>query len=165
MARSLNKVISASTEEPQNISYSEVEDAICTLKRNKSPGSDGITAEMIQTGREPLVCQIHRLCNKVWSESAIPEEWSKSILVPIAKKGDLSQCGKYRTISLISHTGKILLIVVLNRLKQQLEPHLSEEQAGFRKDGSTVHQRLTLRPIAEKAKRYGKKIYNCFIDS
>ena len=54
--------------------------------------------------------------------------------------------------------------MLLNRLKQQLEPHLSEEQAGFRKDRSTVHQILTLRLIAEKAKRHGKKIYNCFID-
>ena len=58
----------------------------------------------------------------------------------------------------------MLLIVLLNRLKQQLEPHLSEEQARFRKDRSTIHQILALRLIAEKAKRQGKKIYNCFID-
>ena len=70
----------------------------------------------------------------------------------------------YGTISLINHTGKILLIVLLNRLKRQLEPDLSEEQAGFRKDRSTVHQILTLRIIAEKAKRHREKIYNCFID-
>ena len=85
-------------------------------------------------------------------------------LVPIPKKGDLIHRANYRIVSLISHTGKILLIVLLNRLKQQLEPHLSEEQAGFRKDRSTVHQIQTLRLIAEKAKRHGKKIYNCFID-
>ena len=54
--------------------------------------------------------------------------------------------------------------MLLNRLKQQMEPHLSEEQAGFRKDRSTIHQILALRLIAEKAKRQGKKIYNCFID-
>ena len=119
---------------------------------------------MIQAGGVQLVRQIHLLCNKAWNESTIPEEWSKSILVPIPKKGDLSQCANYRTISLINHTGKILLIILLNRLKHQLEPHLSEEQAGFRKDRITVHQILTLRLIAEKAKRHGKKIYNCFID-
>ena len=112
---------------------------------------------MIQAGGEQLRRQIHLLCNKAWNESTIPEEWSKSILVPIPKKGDLSKCTNYRTISLINHTGKILLIVLLNRLKQQLESHLSEEQAGFRKDRSTVHQILTLRLIAEKAKRHGKK--------
>ena len=113
---------------------------------------------------EQLVRQIHLLRNKAWNESTIPEERSKSILVPIPKKGDLSQCANYRTVSLINHTGKILLIVVRNRLKQKLEPHLSEEQAGFRKDRSTVHQMLTPRLIAEKAKRHGEKIYNCFID-
>ena len=58
----------------------------------------------------------------------------------------------------------MLLIVLLNGLKQQLEPHLSEEQAEFRRDRSTIHQILTLRLIAEKTKRQGKKIYNCFID-
>ena len=77
---------------------------------------------MIQAGGEQLVRQIHLLCNKAWNESTIPEEWSKSILIPIPKKGDLSQCANYRTISLINHTGKILLVVLLNRLKQQLEP-------------------------------------------
>ena len=158
MARDLEMIAPTSIEEPQNILYSEVEEAMRTLKRNKSPGSDGITAEMIQEGGEQLVRQIHPLCNKAWNESTIPEEWSKSILVPIPKKGDLSQCANYRTISLINHTGKILLIILLNRLKHQLEPHLSEEQAGFRKDRSTVHQILTLRLIAEKAKRREKDI-------
>ena len=164
MTKDLEIITPTSTEEPQNILYSEVEEAIPTLKRNKSPGSDEITAEMIQAGGEQLVRQILWLCNKAWNESTIPEEWSKSILVPIPKKGDLSQCANYRTISLINHTGKILLIALLNRLKQQLESHLSEEQAGFRKDRRTVHQILTLRLIAEKTKRHGKKIYNCFID-
>ena len=164
MAKGLEMITPTSTEEPQNSLYSEVEEAICTLKRNKSPGYDEITAEMIQASGEQLVRQIHPLCNKAWNESTIPEEWSKFILVPIPKKGDLSQCANYRTVSLINHTGKILLIVPLNRLKQQLQPYLSEEQAGFRKDRSTVHQILTLRLIAEKAKRHGKNIYNCFID-
>ena len=152
MTKDLKMITPISTEEPQNILYSEVEEAIRTLKRNRSPGSDEITAKMIQAGEEQLVRQIHLLCNKAWNESTIPEEWSKSILVPIPKKGDLSQCTNCRTVFLINHTGKILLIVLLNRFKQQLEPHLSEEQAGFRKDRSTVHQILTLRLIAEKAR-------------
>ena len=56
------------------------------------------------------------------------------------------------------------MTVLLNRVKSHLDPYLSEEQAGFRKDRSTVHQILTLRLLAEKAKRQGKKIYNRFID-
>ena len=137
MARDLEKIASTCTEEPQNILYSEVEEPICTLKRNKSPDSFRITAEMIQAGKKQLVRQIYPLCNQVWSKGAILEEWNKSLLVPIPKKGDLRQCVNYITISLINHTEKILLIVLLNRLKQQLQFHLSEEQAQFRKDGST----------------------------
>jgi hypothetical protein len=164
MAKELEDIAPPGNEDPQDILYSEVQAAINSLKRNKSPGSDGITAEMLQAGGEPLSRQIHKLCNKAWHEGTIPEEWGKSILVPIPKKGDLSNCSNYRTISLINHTGKVLLIVLLNRLKNHLDPYLSEEQAGFRKDRSTVHQILTLRLLAEKAKRQGKKIYNCFID-
>ena len=70
----------------------------------------------------------------------------------------------YRTIALLSHVGKVLMMVLLERLKAQMEPHLSEEQAGFRKDRSTIHQILILRLIAEKAKRKGRHILNCFID-
>jgi hypothetical protein len=164
MVKELEEITPIINEDPQDILYSEVEEAIRTLKKNKSPGSDGIIAEMLQAGGEKLVHQIHKLCNKAWDEGTIPGEWGKSILVPIPKKGDHSECSNYRTISLINHTGKVLLIVLLNRLKQQLDPHLSEEQAGFRKDRSTIHQILTLRLLAEKAKRHGKKIYNCFID-
>ena len=120
MTKDLETITSTSTEGPQDILYSEVEEAIRTLKRNKSPGSDEITAEMIQAGEEQLVRQIHLLFNEAWNENIIPEEWSKSILVPIPKKGDLSQCANYRSISLINHTGKILLIILLNRLKHQL---------------------------------------------
>ncbi|CAF1621865.1 unnamed protein product, partial [Adineta ricciae] len=151
-------------DDSNGILYSEVENAINKLKKNKSPGNDEITAEMLQAGGESLIRKIHELCNRAWNEENIPEEWGRSILIPIPKKGDLSQCSNYRTISLINHTGKVLLMVLLNRLKHQLDPFLSEEQAGFRKDRSTVHQILILRLLAEKAKRNGKKIYNCFID-
>ncbi|CAF4843884.1 unnamed protein product [Rotaria socialis] len=86
------------------ILYSEVEEAIHTLKKNKSPGSDGIAAEMLQAGGEGLARQIHELCNRAWYEGTIPEEWGKSILVPIPKKGDLSECANYRTRSPSSTT-------------------------------------------------------------
>ena len=149
MTNDLDIITPTRTEEPQNILYSQVEDAIRTLKTNQSPPSDEITAEMIQAGGEQLLRQIHLLCN----QSTIPQQWSKSILLTIHNKAHLSRCANYRTISLINHTGKILLIVLLNRLKQQLQAHLSEEQARFTKDRSTVHQILTLR-LKDTGKRY-----------
>ncbi|CAF4277996.1 unnamed protein product, partial [Rotaria magnacalcarata] len=90
MIKELVDIAPPEDEVPQEILYSEVQTAINSLKRNKSPGSDGITAEMLQAGGEPLSRQIHKLCNKAWHEVTIPEEWGKSILVPIPKKGDLS---------------------------------------------------------------------------
>ncbi|CAF5055729.1 unnamed protein product, partial [Rotaria magnacalcarata] len=101
MVKELEGISPSYKEDPQDILYSEVEEAIRTLKSNKSPGSDGITAEMIQAGGEQLTHEIHSLCNKAWHKGVIPEEWGKSILIPIPKKGDLSECANYRTISLI----------------------------------------------------------------
>ena len=118
MVRDLKRITPTNIEGPQEILYSEVEEAIHSLKKNKSPGPDGITAEMLQAGGKKLAREIHKLCNKAWQEGTIPKEWGKSIFVPIPKKGDLSECSNYRTISFISHTGKVLLIVLLNRLKQ-----------------------------------------------
>ena len=107
---------------------------------------------------------MHKLCNKAWDEGTIPEEWCKYILVQIPKKGDRSNCSNYRTICLINHTRRVLLTVLLHRLKSHLDPYHSEEQAGFRKYRSTMHQILTRKLLVEKTKRQGKKMYNCFID-
>lgn len=164
LIKELEQIFPPTQQKSHDILFSEVEQAIRSLKKNKSPGLDGIQAELLQSGGESLAYEIHKLCNKIWHSEAIPEDWGKSILIPLHKKGDLSQCSNYRTISLINHISKIFLIILLNRLQYQLNPYLSEEQSGFRKDRSTVHQILILRLIAEKAKRKGKKIYNCFID-
>lgn len=94
----------------------------------------------------------------------MPDEWSRSIIIAIPKKGDLSNCNNYRTIALMNHMSKVLMSILLERLKPQVEEHLAEEQAGFRRDRNTTQQILILRLIGEKAKRKGKLIYNCFID-
>ncbi|CAF4049065.1 unnamed protein product [Rotaria sp. Silwood2] len=77
------------------ILYNEVQDAIQKLKKNKSPGTDEITAEMIQSGGEKLVHKIYELCNRAWEEETIPDEWGRSILVPIPKKGDATKLITY----------------------------------------------------------------------
>ncbi|CAF1359303.1 unnamed protein product [Rotaria magnacalcarata] len=98
MVKELEDIGPPGNEDPQDILYSEVQAAINSLKRNKSSGSDGVTAEMLQAGGEPLSRQIHKLCNKAWHEGTIPEEWGKSILVPIPKKGDLNFQKAFDTI-------------------------------------------------------------------
>ena len=127
----------------------EVRRAIQRLK-NKSPGNDGITGEMIKHGGDIIIQEMHQLCNAIWKEGRTPAEWKKSILVVLHKKGSALECNNYRTIALMSHLGKVLMTVLTERLRSQTEEHLSDEQAGFRKDRSTVQQVLALRLIAEK---------------
>jgi hypothetical protein len=142
----------------------EVAAAIQRLKNNKSPGNDGITGEMIKYGGDVVLQEIHKICNAAWKEGRTPDEWKKSILVILYKKGNALECSNYRTIALISHLGKVLMMILTERLRRQTEEYLTDGQAGFRRDRSTVQQILALRLIGEKARRKNKKIYNCFID-
>jgi len=112
------------------------------LKKGKSLGNDEIKGEMVSAGGEKLKEETYKLCKQVWKEGKVLEEWTK--------KGDLTECKNYRTIALMSHIGKVLMIVLLNRLKAQTEEYLADEQAGFRKDRSTVQQILMSRPIQRR---------------
>jgi hypothetical protein len=79
----------------------EVEIAIAKLKKYKSPGSDEFPAELIQAGGEMLLSAIHKLVNSIWNKEELPNQWKESIIVPIHKKGDKTDCINYRGISLL----------------------------------------------------------------
>jgi hypothetical protein len=82
-------------------SSSEVEVAIGKLKRYKSPGVDRIPAELIQAGGESLLSEIHKLMKLIWNKEELPHQWKESIVVPIHKKGNKTDCSNYRGISLL----------------------------------------------------------------
>ena len=86
------------------------------------------------------------------------------MLATIHKKGSTQECKNYRTIALISQIRKVLMMILNRRLQTQVEEHLADEQAGFRKDRGTVQHILALRLLVEKARRKGRRIYSCFID-
>ena len=115
----------------------EVELAIKELKVGKSPGCDLITAEMIKASGEPGIDVYHHICKKICHQGKWPQEWERSIFIPIPKKGDLKECTNYRTIFLISHASKIMLKIIQKRLESKLEEEVSATQAGFRKGSST----------------------------
>jgi hypothetical protein len=96
-------------------SSSEVEIANEKLKRYKSPGIDQITAELIQAGENTLRSEIHKLINCIWNKQEFPEQWNKSIIIPIYTKGDETDCRNYRGISLLSTSYKILSNILLFR--------------------------------------------------
>ncbi|PNF23255.1 hypothetical protein B7P43_G17447 [Cryptotermes secundus] len=79
----------------------EVESTIAKLKRYKSPGSDLIAAELIQAGGEILHSKIHNLITHIWHKEKLPDQWKASIIVPVHKKGDITDSGNYRGISLL----------------------------------------------------------------
>jgi hypothetical protein len=72
------------------------------LKKYKLPGSDQIMTELIQAGAETLLCAIHKLINSVWNKEELPDQWKESIIVPVQKKGDKSDCNNYPGISPLS---------------------------------------------------------------
>ena len=150
-------------EDPE-ILRSEVTNAIKQLKAKKSPGMDNIPAELIKNGGEATVDVLHSLCNGILKTGKWPTQWTESILIPIPKKKISKKCTEHRTISLISHPSKVLLTIILNRIKPKTEAILSESQAGFRKDRSTVEQVLNLRLICEKHRNHQSKVYHNFID-
>jgi hypothetical protein len=86
----------------------EVEIAIADLKRNKSPGSDQILAELIQAGDETIQPEICKFIDSIWNKDELPDQWKESIIVLVYKKGDKTDCSNYREIPLLSTSYKIL---------------------------------------------------------
>ena len=87
-----------------------------------------------------MISTLTIICNKIWETGEWPTPWTKYMIITIPKKGNLQICNNYRTISLISHLSKVMLKVLVNRLKQQAEEIVAEEQAGFRTGRSTTEQ-------------------------
>ena len=102
-------------------SASEVELAIENLRSHKSSGIDQIPAELIKAGGRTLRYEIHKLINSIWNKEELPEEWKKSTIVPIYKKGDKTDCSNYRGISLLPSTYKILSNILLSRFTPYAE--------------------------------------------
>jgi len=97
-------------------SASDVEMATEKLKCHKSLGIDQIPAELIKAGDKIIRCEIHKLIISIWNKEELPEGWKESIIVPIYKKGDKTNCSNYRGISLLPTTYKILSKILLPTL-------------------------------------------------
>ena len=142
----------------------EVEMAINRLKKGKSPGVDNIPAELIQAGGDVMVEAFSAICNYIWRTGHWPKVWTQSLIITIPKKGNIQLCQNYRTISLISHSSKVMLKILLTRLNSQAEGIIKEEQAGFRAGRSTVEQIFNLRIISERYLQHQQHLYHIFVD-
>ena len=100
----------------------------------------------------------------IWKTQQWPQDWKRSVFIPIPKKGNAKECSNYRTIVLISHISKVMLKILQARLQQYVNHELPDVQAGFRKGRGTRDQIASIRWIIEKAREFQKNIYFCFID-
>ena len=142
----------------------EVTIAINQLKTGKSPGLDGIPAELIKSSDTSGIEALHMLCNKIWETCQWPEDWKKQEFVMLHKGGSAKECSNYRTIALISHASKVLLIIILNRMRAKIEEELSDCQAGYRSNRSTIDMLFTLQLLIEKIRNSVEEAYLTFID-
>ena len=142
----------------------EVRWALGSITMNKASGSDGIPVELFQTLKDSAVKVPHSTCQQIWKTQQWPQDWKRSVFIPIPKKGNAKECSNYRTIALISHPSKVMLKILQARLQQYVNRELPDVQAGFRKGRGTRDQIANIRWIIEKARELQKNIYFCFID-
>ena len=150
------------------IKNQEVDKALRKLKKNKAPGIDEITAEVLLHSRETIFPYLCKMFNKLFEYGYFPIQWGVAIVVPLYKKGGKDNCDNYRGISLLSITSKIFTSVLNTRFYHWAEQNnkINEEQAGFRKNYSTIDHIYTLHCMATNC-LYGSrrsKLYAAFID-
>lgn len=158
------KITNVNSEILPNIESYEIEEAISQLKNNRSPGPDGILAEMLKEGKEIILEALKHLFNQCLFKGEIPDDWNESVTVLLYKKGDRADLKNYRPISLLSQTYKLFMRIITNRLTSKLDSYQPVEQAGFRKGYSTADHLLTVRTLIEKANEYHLDLYIGFID-
>ena len=115
----------------------EVKWALESITTNKASGGDGIPVELFQILKDDAVKVLYSICQQIWKTQQWPQDWKRSVLLPIPKKGNAKECSNYRTIALISHASKAMLKILQARLQQYVNRELPDVQAGFRKGRGT----------------------------
>ncbi|CAD7087998.1 unnamed protein product [Hermetia illucens] len=145
-------------------SLGETVRAIHRLKNHKSPGADGITAELVKYGGDQLHQVVHQLVLKVWDSESMPDDWQRGIICLIHKKGDITQCSNYRGITLLSTIYKIFSTILLGRIAPYAQNIIGPYQRGFTPGKSATDQIFSLRQAMEKLLEYGQQLHHLFID-
>jgi len=107
---------------------------------------------------------LHSVCQQIWKTQQWPQDWKRSVFIPVPKKGNAKECSNYQTVGLILHASKVMLKILQARLQQYVNQELPDVQAEFRKVRGTRDQIANIRWIMEKAREFQKNIYSSFID-
>ena len=110
-------VESVITHQEPDILECEVKWALGSITANKASGGDGILAELFQILKDDAVKALHSICQQDWKTQQWPQDWKRSVFIPIPRKGNAKECSNYRTIALISHASKVMLKILQARLQ------------------------------------------------
>ena len=134
--------------------------SVRTKVMNKASGGDGIPVELFQILKDDAVKVLtysDSVCQQIWKTQQWPQDWKRSILIPIPKKGNAKKCSNYCTVALISHASKVMFKILRGRFQQYMNQELPDVQARFRKGRGTRDQIAYICWIMEKAREFQKK--------
>ena len=124
---------------------------------NKATRGDGNSVELFQILKDDAVIVLHSICQQIWKTQQGPQDWKRSVFIPIPKKGNAKECSNYCTIALISHASKVMLKILQARLQQYMNRELPDVQTGFRKARGMRDQIDNICWIIKKFKRAPEK--------
>ena len=130
---------------------------------NKANGGNRIPGELIQILKDDAVKMLPSICQKIWKTQQWPQDWKRSVFIPIPKKGNAKECSNYGTIELISHASKVVLKILQARIQPYVNHELPDVQDGFRKDRGTTDQIANIHWIIEKAREFWKNIISALL--
>ena len=149
--------------EPDILKY-KVKWTLGSITMNKASGGDGVPVELFQVLKDDAVKVLHSICQQIRKIEQWPQDWKRSVFIPIPKKGNAKECSNFCTIALISYPSKVMLKILQARLQQYVNCELPDVQAGFRIGRGTRDQIANNCWIIKKAKEFQKNIYFLLID-
>ena len=132
----------------------EVKLALESIITNKASEGDGIPVELFQILKDDAVKVLHSTCQQIWKTQQWPQDWRRSVCIPIPRKGDVKECSNYCIVARISHASKVMLKILQARLQQYVNHELPDVRAGFRKGRGTRDQIANIHWIIEKAREF-----------
>ena len=142
----------------------EIVKVLKTLRNNKATGTDNIAGELLKADLDTTASEMEKLFRVVWESEDVPEEWKQGLIVKLPKKGDLTICGNWRGLTLMSVPAKCFGKCLLLRIRDAVDRRLRREQAGFRRGRGTNEQIFILRNIIEQCLEWNSALYLVFVD-
>ena len=124
---------------------------------NKTSGGDGIPVELFKILNDDAIKALYSVCQQIWKAQQWPQDWKRSILAPISRKGSNKECSNHQTIAFISNASKIVLKILQARFQHYMNQELPNVQAGFRKGRGTRDQIAKIHWTIKKAREFQKR--------